>query len=192
MISAVWDFIIRMLPGALLGGLLYVCFLPPRRSKFRQANQISLPRRELALFVFFLFCGGLALITLTPRWFHWLAILNNGQPDAFFQWGTFNLIPFQTFRFDSWHLMILLGNLLLFLPIGFFPALLWRDLSRRRVLLIGISVALLIECVQLFIGRTFDIDDILLNTIGVFLGGLLCRTAQHAFPVLHTFQVQII
>ena len=36
-------------------------------------------------------------------------------------------------------------------------------------------VSLTIEVVQLNIGRTFDIDDIILNTLGGLIGFILCK-----------------
>ncbi len=191
MISGTWGYLVRMLPGAVLAALLYLALIPLRKRRLVQAELFSPRHREFILFLFFLFCGGMALITLTPRWFHWLELLSGAQTEAFFQLGTVNWIPFRTFSTDSWSLLILLGNVIMFLPIGFFPVLLWRNASWTRVLLIGLSTTLFIEIVQLFVGRAFDIDDILLNTLGVVLGGLLCALLRRLAPTLATaFQVQ--
>lgn len=193
MISGTWDYLLRMLPGALLAALAYVCLLPVRKRKLERAGLLSPFQREFILFVFFLFCGGMALITLTPRWFHWLNLLTGGQIETYFQIGSVNLMPFRTFASDPWSLLILLGNVIMFIPIGFFAALLWRNTSWKRLLTIGLLTTLSIELVQLLIGRTFDIDDLLLNTLGVLLGGLLCRLLRRAAPAItNAFQVQII
>ena len=86
--------------------------------------------------------------------------------------------------------MILLGNVIMFFPIGFFCMLLWRGDCVKRILLTGFLTALGIEIIQLSVGRTFDIDDILLNTLGVLLGGLFCRLLRRMLPILHLFRVQ--
>lgn len=191
MISGTWDYLLRMLPGALLATLTYVCLLPVRKRKLAQAGLISPLHREFILFVFFLFCGGMALITLTPRWFHWLTLLTGGQIEMYFQVGSVNLTPFRTFSFDPWSLLILLGNVIMFIPIGFFITLLWRNISWFRLFSIGLLTTFSIETVQLFVGRTFDIDDILLNTLGVVLGGLFHRLLRHLKPsLINSFQVQ--
>ena len=190
MISGTWGYLVRMLPGAVLAALLYLSLIPLRKRRLVQAELFSPRHREFILFLFFLFCGGMALITLTPRWFHWLTFLSDIQTESFFQIGTFNLIPFRTFSFDQWSVMILLGNVIMFFPIGFFCALLWRKTSWNRILLIGFLTTFCIEIIQLVVGRTFDIDDILLNTLGVLLGGLFCRFLHRMFPLLHAFQVQ--
>ena len=68
----------------------------------------------------------------------------------------------------------LVGNVLMFIPMGFLPPLLWkrwRHLWSAIPLCAGAS--LLIECLQLFLGRSVDVDDLILNTLGGLLGYLL-------------------
>ena len=87
--------------------------------------------------------------------------------------------------------MILLGNVIMFFPFGFFAVLLWRNISAKRILLIGVLTSLFIEFTQLFVGRSFDIDDILLNALGVLLGALFCYLLQRLLPPLtQIFHVQ--
>lgn len=67
------------------------------------------------------------------------------------------------------------GNILGFMPFGFMLPVVHRNLNRfRLVSVLGFSMSLLVECVQL-VGRvgSFDVDDMLLNTIGTMLGYLL-------------------
>ena len=184
MLAGILDFLVRMLPGVLLAGILYTLLLPLRRHKLVQNEVCSPLPREIALLLFVLFCGGLALLTLTPRWFHWLDLLNGSfnSLTPFFALGDANLIPFRTFASDSWSVMILLGNLIMFLPLGFFPTLLWNNVSWRKALLSGLCITLFIEVWQLFIGRSFDVDDLLLNTLGVLLGHLFCRLLCRVAP----------
>lgn len=184
MIAGILDFLVRMLPGVLLAGLAYGVFFPLRRRRLAQQGVVSPLVREIALLLFVLFCGGLALLTLTPRWFHWLELLSGGAEalPAFFALGNANLVPFRTFAFDRWSLMILLGNIIMFLPLGFFPALLWRGVSWGKALLSGLCTTFFIEFWQLLIGRSFDVDDLLLNTLGVLLGHLLWRLLCRAVP----------
>ena len=63
----------------------------------------------------------------------------------------------------------------MFIPFGFFGALLWRGWTLRRSLLAGLCGVIVIECCQLCVGRAFDIDDVLLNTLGVLAGFLLWK-----------------
>jgi len=70
----------------------------------------------------------------------------------------------------------LAGNVLMFVPVGALVA--W--LARRARLLAATTVGLLlsvgIELTQLGLGRVGDIDDVVLNTAGAFLGGALAVT----------------
>ena len=59
-----------------------------------------------------------------------------------------------------------------------------RDRSRRRALLTGFAITAFVECWQLLVGRAFDIDDLLLNTLGVCCGHLLWRLLRRIRPKL--------
>ena len=88
-------------------------------------------------------------------------------------------------------LYILLGNILMFLPFGFFPALMWRGFTWKRALLTGGCVTGFIECWQLVVGRAFDIDDLWLNTLGAMAGFWLLRLMEHLVPDrVEKFRVQ--
>ena len=71
--------------------------------------------------------------------------------------------------------VLLLGNLLVFVPFGLSVSILFKSLrSGWKMLLIGAGLSLTIELLQLILAvRVFDIDDILLNTLGTWLGYLL-------------------
>ena len=181
-----------MVPGILAALVLFLCLRPRRKRRLAELGLTSSPPREGAMVLFWMFCGGMALLTLTPRWFNLLSILadRTASLPAFFTPGSVNLTPLRTFGLDSWTLYILLGNIVMFLPIGFFAALLWREVTWKRILLIGFLTTLFIECWQLLIGRSFDVDDLLLNTLGVLLGGLLCHALRRLSPDFVTsFQV---
>ena len=55
------------------------------------------------------------------------------------------------------------GNILLFMPYGFFVSYYLRLDKKRLALFLVFIVSISIEFVQLAIGRCFDVDDILLN-----------------------------
>lgn len=93
-----------------------------------------------------------------------------------------NFIPFkilfdtydQVFNKNNINYLIIsfLGNIIMFIPIGFLIKKIW-DFSDKKVILIGASISLFIELTQLFLNRTTDIDDLILNTLGIFLGIVL-------------------
>lgn len=88
-----------------------------------------------------------------------------------------NLIPFrEMFRYDLGSRLFLknvLGNIIMFLPYGFFTSYFLKEKKLLPILILTIVTSLTIECTQLMIGRVFDIDDILLNIMGGVLGHYL-------------------
>lgn len=68
-----------------------------------------------------------------------------------------------------------IGNILLFVPLGFFIPMLFKKCNNvKKVLLYGFTASLSIEVLQYFTAMTFsDIDDVIFNTLGTLLG-LMC------------------
>ena len=65
----------------------------------------------------------------------------------------------------------ILGNIFIFMPFGFCAALLSRKEKRMNyIILQGTAISLFFEIIQIFIIRAMDINDIILNTLGAFLG----------------------
>ncbi len=88
-----------------------------------------------------------------------------------------NLIPFrEMFRYDFGSRLFLknvLGNIIMFLPYGFFTSYFLKEKRLIPILALTVITSLTIESTQLMIGRVFDIDDILLNIVGGVLGHYL-------------------
>ena len=69
-----------------------------------------------------------------------------------------------------------LGNIAIFIPMGFFLPQINEKHKRIWVyVLISALASLFIEVCQLFIGRRFDIDDVIMNTLGACIGCLISR-----------------
>ncbi len=68
----------------------------------------------------------------------------------------------------------LVGNVLMFSPIGFVIPLLSKKFSKLwSVIILGFLLSLAIEFSQnLFVNRVFDVDDLFLNTLGTLIGYL--------------------
>ena len=84
------------------------------------------------------------------------------------------------------------ANALIFVPIGFFTNLLWRRPRWWKGMAVGFCVSLTIEFLQLFVNRSTDVDDLILNTTGAFLGGLIALLLGKLAPKLtRKFQVEV-
>ena len=148
-----------MTPGLAAGALAWLLF------RLRRGRTGGGPR-SWAMLLFWMYSGGMAVITLAPEpW--WVNFALGGSREPYFDLSGLayrvSLIPFS--QPDT--LFNLIGNIVMFLPFGFFAALLWRGFGWKRALALGLGITCGIECWQLFVGRYFDIDDIILNTLGV-------------------------
>lgn len=92
-------------------------------------------------------------------------------------YGVSNYVPFkEIFRYSiGSHKFMknILGNIILFIPYGFLSSYILNNKKISVTFILSLIVSLTIEVVQYYIGRVFDIDDIILNVLGGVIGGLL-------------------
>ena len=178
--SAVIGYLCRMAPFMLVCLpvvlLCRICLCHSRKKAGIPTNAAH----EIWLMIFVLFLVGLASLTVLPivQW------SDGGLTFRLYGRGNLNVIPFQVL-FDSFQLAAqgdwtyilinLWGNIAMFLPIGFFPMLLYRNMTVKKAALIGFCVSLFIEVAQIAVQRDSDVDDLILNTLGAVLGALLYR-----------------
>ena len=157
----------------------------------------STRQREIALILFIIAIFGILALTLwqpytwedSPGMWGHLRILIE-RPT----WkSNLSLVPFTVFKkylenlFESplfffVTLINFFGNIAIFIPIGLFPALLFRKATWKRSATIGFIMSLFIEFVQYFIMRNTAVDDIILNTTGAMCGYFLYLLVRKVFP----------
>lgn len=88
-----------------------------------------------------------------------------------------NIVPFtEIFRYKIGSTLFMynvIGNILIFVPFGYFVSSYVKATKFSHILFISVITSLTVELVQLQIGRSFDIDDIILNVTGSIIGFLL-------------------
>jgi len=89
----------------------------------------------------------------------------------------FNLMPFtEILRYKvgtpGFNLNVI-GNIVVFIPFGYFVSGYVKATKISHILFISTLTSSTVEFVQHFIGRSFDVDDILLNVVGAVVGFLL-------------------
>lgn len=98
-------------------------------------------------------------------------------------WSTANLIPFkEMFRFSLGSRMFfknVFGNIILFLPYGFFLSYFVKLKKVKIITILSLFVSFIVEIIQYRIGRVFDVDDIILNVIGGIIGYYLYRVIDY-------------
>ena len=91
--------------------------------------------------------------------------------------GGSNYIPFKEIMryrlFSNLFFKNVVGNVILFLPFGYFISRFVTKKSFFLSLFLILLASVTIEYTQLIIGRVFDVDDIILNVFGGLLGYIL-------------------
>ncbi len=159
--------ILQVLPLSLLAGLVFLW-------RERQRGH-AFGRRRALRFLLVCYLAGLLAMTLIPQnltgelW-HRLIYGSPGGWDAerFLRFGGFNFIPdfFVRFRREN------LANLVLFLPFGVLSPLSQPHLRCGTIVARGFALSLAIEVLQPFLGRSFDTNDLILNTLGAAVGAV--------------------
>ena len=101
----------------------------------------------------------------------------------------YNFIPFRNistqFKYITqwWALKNLLGNIIPFIPFGFLLPVTYKKFSSAiSVFVIGLASILVIESFQFFTKLgSFDVDDIILNMIGIVCGYLMFLVVGRIF-----------
>ena len=148
--------------------------------------------RELTLTMLFLFLWFLIQRTLEP----FVLVLDRTPEPP-------NLVPLRGLvlmleraidvdhRF-TWFIVAIniLGNVLIFIPIGFLVSVLTPNRHKGWLaFLIGLAISLTIELIQLsFIIRVFDVDDLILNSSGAWLGFIAYLLICQVKPLKELFE----
>lgn len=147
-------------------------------------------KREAVLAVFVLFMVGLLVLTVGPPYLQIDGGLG-GAVNRIRRGEGVNLVPFRSIIDYFQHYVRgyfevnLLGNIFMFMPWGFGLVLLWkRQQQVSSIILCALGLTLFIETIQLFIGRSVDVDDIILNFAGSCLGAALYFLLRKSFPKL--------
>ncbi|MBP2243060.1 glycopeptide antibiotics resistance protein [Cytobacillus eiseniae] len=142
--------------------------------------------KELIRFLFVLYILMVASVTLFPLYI--------GASHIEFSYKVINYIPLISifrdisqvgiaYSGDTLFMIKLIvrnvgGNILMFMPLGFLLPLLWGKFKRlKNTIIIGLIISLSIESLQfvqclfgVVFTRTIDIDDVICNVLGTFLG----------------------
>ena len=148
-----------------------------RKKRLHFNFKYELPRFLLAAYLATIF-----LLTVLPDLFTVISAVRMGRPEhlanLFARRGGVNLVPFRSIALylrggagTEKALVNLLGNIVMFAPLGALPPMIWQKWRKWwELLLLGLAFSGGIEVAQHFVGRNSDIDDLLLNVSGVLLG----------------------
>ena len=179
--GTILGYFLQALPIACIIGIVFfaIRFVLLKKRKI-QINW----KQEILQVLFACYLTGLISLVILPANF-WLHIYDGiffgwwNEMGQVFQLGAVNLVPSiikcltGELTLGSWVKTMLLGNIAMFVPFGFFLPLVTRLKSREKIMFVAIAVPICFEVVQLFFGRSFDVDDLICNFVGMIIGVLV-------------------
>lgn len=198
-----FDTVIFALPVILLVTLLYcVCRLIWHKHKFsKEFRTVRKKARLNEIIKLLTVCWATALIcitlTRTEAWkYFWIYLITSDEnPFTVFipyRFGEINLMPTILYYILNGHwdwlwssksiFPHLLLNVGLYVPLGLAMPFIYKKASLLKVFLTSLSASLVVELTQILIGREFEMDDLLCNTLGAVMGYLLYLLIKKLFP----------
>ena len=190
--NRIFGYILNMFPYMLIAIPVVILIRVISCSFLKKKEHKTTVWHELGVCLFFLFLVGLFSQTIIPQFDFGVGGISITNGNLL---GEINLIPGKVF-IDTWRESMVggywlyfainfIGNICLFVPIGFCVPLLWNKSTLPKTLLVGFLISLFIELCQLPQARGTDIDDLWINTLGAMIGYLLyvgvCRIAKQFF-----------
>ena len=177
---------IQVIPITLLVGILYIIF---RFLKLKKNNSDINYKREILYLIFICYIVGLFNLVLVPINFWniiWYNIFYNFNENPFagiFDFS-YNFIPtiykiiIGEYTPDSWVKAMIVGNFLMFIPMGILLSLCFENVNKKNIFKYAVLIPLAIEVLQLVAGRSFDIDDLVMNFLGIVIGYYIVELAK--------------
>lgn len=164
------SYILQVVPAALAAGLIYILLCARRRVRW---DRVRVARCLLVSYL-----AALIGIVLTPANFWswlWYPLFYGRSSGITLEWFDFSFhltsailgVATGTYTMGSWGWFMLGANILLLVPFGFLFPLAFPG---KRCLPTGFAAILGIEMLQPLVGRSFDVDDLLTNMLGLLIG----------------------
>lgn len=164
-------YFLQVLPVALVVGVIYAVH------RVRRTQQAAMGKTVLAS-LFVCYITGLLCLTLFENiiggiYYYLFYHMPSGRQYLGFTFE-FDLIPDFFHNFSSENM----GNILMYLPFGILYPMFKENSTWKQTVMVGILVSLVIELLQPIFGRSFDINDIILNGFGVILSTAAAYTLK--------------
>ena len=176
--GSVLGYFFQAVPITCVVGIIYVII----RVVIIKRNNLTVEwLKEIMKLLFSCYLTGLISLVILPANF-WLDFFDGvflGWWDEMlpiFSFGGFNLVPSLIkalsgeLTIGSWVKTMLIGNIAMFLPLGFFLPFITERVNRKNIFVVAIAVPFIVELLQMVFGRSFDIDDLICNFIGIVAG----------------------
>lgn len=178
--GSVLSLFLQVIPITLLVGVIYAVYRCVRIKN--HGNTVSWGT-EIMRWLFVCYLTGLINLILVPANL-WMCIWANvfvgySHSEIVFFSGDFNLVP-TVFKWITgeltigrWVLKMLVYNFLMFVPFGFFLPFVSEKINNRSIWKVAVIVPIIVEVIQPVVGRSFDVDDLILNFAGIIVGDFI-------------------
>lgn len=180
-----------MYRAILIFSTTFIAFSIIRTRYFKSFKKGSSPKREFLMSVFYSYAVTMLIFLFMPHSF-----VNGSSSITYFDLaGNFsdilsganiNLIPFRTIKNYLLYagmsnaMLNIVGNIFMFIPFGYLLPKIYPEFNKLSSMIIFLTVCIIaIETMQLTVGRTFDIDDFILNFFGGLVGYFI-RLIDHS------------
>lgn len=175
--GSVLSLFLQVIPITLLVGVIYAVYRCVRIKN--HGNTVSWGT-EIMRWLFVCYLTGLINLILVPANL-WMCIWANvfvgySHSEIVFFSGDFNLVPTVIklitgeLTIGRWVLKLLVYNFLMFVPFGFFLPFVSEKNNNRSIWKVAVIVPIIVEVIQPVVGRSFDVDDLILNFAGIIVG----------------------
>lgn len=164
-------YFLQALPIALVVGAIYGII------RFRKDKETSISRKLLSC-AFVCYITGLVCLVVG------LDLMHIFWYNLFYPWGSSNTINWFGGEFDFALDFIsnisgeTIGNFLMFLPFGILYPLTQKEPTWKKCVIRGLIAVTVIEVLQPIFGRAFDMNDILLNSLGIVVSTTILMGAK--------------
>ena len=176
--GTILGYFLQAVPAACAAGLIYALI---QAVAAKWSGRRAEWRKEIIRLLFTCYLTGLVSLVVLPANF-WLGFFDGvflGWWDELlpiFRAGGFNLVPTLwkalsgELTIGNWVKTMLIGNTAMFLPLGFFLPFVTERVDRRNILVAAIVIPAALELLQTVFGRSFDVDDLICNGVGIAAG----------------------
>lgn len=175
------NYIINSLNYAIAFSVLYIII---KLIYLRHNKQKFVLKSEILYIIFGAYIAALLSQTIMPIWHIFYMNDKFKIQISTYNHRAFNMVPFKTILeyITGGHdlygdasmtvrIVNLLGNICFFIPFGFLFPIVFHKFSKFSITIMsGTLLSVFIEVMQIFVERSSDIDDVILNSLGVFCG----------------------
>ena len=164
-------YFLQALPIALVVGALFGII------RFRKDKETPISRKlcscAFVCYITGLMCLVVGLDLMNIVWYKLLYRMDPGRNVGWFN-GVFDFVPdfFNNISGES------IGNFLMFLPFGILCPLSQKEPTWKKCVIRGLIAVAVIEILQPIFGRSFDMNDIILNSLGIVVSTTILMGAK--------------